>query len=594
MITNELLEYVKGEHLRGVSLEKIKVTLLDNGWATADIEEAFNTLYKTAEAPKSEVAKVEMSKTIEKIEPKITEQVKTETVVSKPIGEIGINTIVEKKEEVKFKPEPIAGSFVEKNFTSNTATPILGIGESLGHANFPIQKNISNAAGSSLSLNMMQKPKNKLGKILFIIFLIIVAFGSAAATYGYYNGYFVSLPTVSAKALDLMSKASSVDYDITVSVDMSNVKKDKMVNILPGNIFSADNGKVTMKGAFDKSDTFNLKLNNAIDFSFGAISASLETRMVNNTFYAEVTKMPAISFLGDFSSFTNKWISIPMKSENTAIPTPSVSNFVGVDSSLLENFTPEQKADLAKITESASFIKITKKLAIEQITDGPAYHFSFTLDQEGIRSYLQNIKDYVQTAGKDNSAMSSFDPVKNYDEASKYIKDFNGEAWIGKNDGLLQKVSINIVSYVDPNVVDNGTGSVNIVAILRDWNKPVNVEVPAEAVNFQELISQSMEQGRIKAADDSVKSFVASIVPQAETYKEGNKNSYKGFCSLSMIKMTLNQFNSNSNDKSGAFCLDTKTKYIISAKLSTGIYSCVDTFGVAKETQKKPVGLVCE
>lgn len=593
MITNELLEYIKGEHSKGVSLENIKITLLENGWATIDIEEAFNTLYKTTEAPKFEAAKVEIPKTIEKMGPKITEQVKIEMPTSRPIGEIGINKNEEKKDGIVFKPEPIFEKKIEPTIKT-IDTPVLGISDSLNYTNFITQKGLN---GSSLRpglININQKPKNNIGKILFIIFLFILALGSAAATYAYYNGYFVSMESVSSKTLNLMSTANSVAYDVTIDVDLSQLNKEKINNILPADIAFSNNAVFTFKGSFDETDLNNLKSNNLFDINWGPINASMETRILNNIFYMNMKKIPNLSFLGDFSNFTNKWIALPMKSEEANMPMPSVYGFSGVNSSILEIFTEEQKADLTKITEEANFIKITKKSLMEKLNNENAYHFSFTLNDEGIKTYLKNVKDYLNTTGKDNPLLASFDPVIGYDQASKYLKDFSGEAWISKKDGFLQKISINMTNYVNPNMPEEGTVSFNVVMSLKDWNKIVEIEIPSESVNFQDLMNEAMEQAKTKAIDDSVKSFMSNIAPQAETYKTANKNSYKGFCSSSLVKMSLSQFNSNLNDMSGAFCLDTKTKYIISVKLKSDTYSCVDTTGVIKEMQKRPIGLICE
>jgi hypothetical protein len=47
MVTNELLEYIKKEHTKGVPLDSIKNVLVSNKWPAEDIEEAFKNLFPT-------------------------------------------------------------------------------------------------------------------------------------------------------------------------------------------------------------------------------------------------------------------------------------------------------------------------------------------------------------------------------------------------------------------------------------------------------------------------------------------------------------------------------------------------------------------
>ena len=674
MITNELLEYVKGEHLRGVPLESIKVILLENGWLTADIEEAFNALYSPAAAPKAfsmptqtpltsninigdkpieeiKAKPIVESKPIE-IKPELISEIKIE-----PISDNTFESIAEIKPEpvAQFKPEPIVETkpepvFVNKfepliinpnptvnktinptvNLTnpivnqtinpnpvinpvinpvvnpithhdietnpSNVATPIgaFSVGDSFNSANFPTQTDVKGNIVNPYLMLEVPKHKSNLKKILFAIFLVLVVLGSAAATYAYYNGYFVSLSNVSTKAFGLVHDANSLSYDATVSVDTSGINKDVLAS-LPANIFSSNILSITAKGAYDKSDPNNFKFNHELNLNFGLLNTTIDSKILNGTLFAEVTKIPTISFLGDLSNFENKWVAIPLSGANSAVP--GVTNIAGVDPSILSNLTQAQKDKFIQITENAHFIKITKRLPMETITNGPAYHFTFAPDFDGIRVYLQNVKDYINSVGKDNSMLSSFDPVSRYDESTAYIKSFTGEAWIGKNDNLPQKLVINESNFVNSKKPENGFITTNIVVIFRDWNKHLNVVAPTDSLTFEQLVSQFTAQAQIKATDASINSNVNNLATSAGMYYTDNtkgNGSYKGLCSTKEVKDAISQIKSTSNNASQLVCLSTKTRYIISAKLSDNTFACADSTGTIKNIPNKPVGFVCE
>ena len=230
---------------------------------------------------------------------------------------------------------------------------------------------------------------------------------------------------------------------------------------------------------------------------------------------------------------------------------------------------------------------------METITNGPAYHFYFEPDSVGIKAYLQNVKDYVNSVGKDNSVLSAFDPVSQYDKASKSLKSFKGEAWIGKNDNLPQKIVISATSLVNADKPENGEFTVNIVAILKDWNKPLEVKAPVDSMSFAELMNQVMGQARTKAMDDSIKNSLTSFHSSADVFFQ-NASSYKGICLSKGAKDVSKQIKSINNGTSQFSCLDTKSKYIASVKLGDNTYFCTDSVGNTKGIPSKPIGFVCQ
>ncbi|MFA5841185.1 MAG: hypothetical protein WC847_02860 [Candidatus Paceibacterota bacterium] len=529
MINDQLVGYIRQQLSLKVSREEITTNLKSTGWNDADVAEAFSAIGLVS-VPAS--------------------------MSTPPVVSLGASGFVPPQSEFSNKVENIAEQT---------------------HNNLP------------------SSPVSKSKKIFYII-LVFIFFGLAGGgVYAYFAGFFVSLPSLTSQAIDSARIATSATYDITASFDFSEVK-DTLSGVSSfGSLFSgvSDNkANFTTKGNYDNSDGKNIKSSTVVSFDLGKLSLAAEIRFVNDILYGTLTKVPVIPFMPiDLSKLENKWVSFPFKSEDGKDISNPISSLSPVDPTIVDELTPDQKENIYKMFRNAHFIKAIKKLPPETVGGELSYHFIFDFDREGITAYLETLKSYVNTIGKDNSKLSSFDPTS-FNKSLDNLHDFKGEIWIGHSDKLLHKLMLNFSMKVDP--AKDEYVKVALVGIFSNWNKPVNIVAPAESISFEEFFSQMMSSSPVRAQENgaSIKANLSMMRAQAEIFYDGHNNSYLGFCSSKELKEARKSIESTGG--TGFVCKDKATAWAGGAKLPDNLGNwCVDSLGAIKSTANLPSGTVC-
>lgn len=330
--------------------------------------------------------------------------------------------------------------------------------------------------------------KNK--KIISIIgMLIFLSLAGGVAAYAYYFGVFVSLPSLVSEAMNNVRATTSGKYDIAFDIDFSEMKNvirglDSMSSLS----INSTQFNFTVVGSFDISDLKNFKNSTVLSLNLGPFFMEAQFRIVHNIFYAELAEAPALGILPIpmISSYENKWFSFPYKSADDQMTNNPFTESYSFISNIGSKFTVDQKDHIYKMFRDAQFIKTIERLYPETINGELSYHFSFDLDRVAISSYLQSLKKYINSIGKNNSQLSLFNPTQFSKELDK-IKDFKGEIWIGRNDKLLHKIVLNF--EIQPDLAKDEQVKTNIVGIFSDQNQSILITAPTESASFAILIS---------------------------------------------------------------------------------------------------------
>lgn len=438
-------------------------------------------------------------------------------------------------------------------------------------------------------------------KKIFSIVLVLLFLGVAGAgAYAYYSGMFVSLPSLTKQALEKIRTTTTGTYDMTVSVDFSEIKNVASLIPLP---LTFNKFNLTVKGSYNLADSGNLKSSNVISIDAGPSSLAIEARILDNVMYASMVKAPTgMDLFSDISSYENKWISFPYNSKDGQMASNPLASFSGINSGLFDKLTPEQKEYVYDLSSKASFIKTVERLSPEKIGGELSYHFIFDLDREGIRSYLESIKEYMNEIGKNDSALSAFDPTSFSKELDK-LKDFKGEIWIGRSNKLINKIVLNF--GVQPDIAKPEQVKVTIVSIMSDWNQPVVIVAPTEHMTLKDLMAKlfsgsllggpidagSMDVARKEGKEAVIKSNLQNFRAQAELFYDDNAG-YKNFCFSEEVKTASKKIKTDGG--TNFFCSASKNAYAIGVKLPNNSGNwCVDSTGVNKATATLPTGTVC-
>src|SRR3989344_2432179 len=206
---------------------------------------------------------------------------------------------------------------------------------------------------STLTPNIYNQPA-KSKKIFPVICVVLLLGALGSGAYAYYSGFFVSLPSLTSEAIDSARATTTGSYDVTLNIDLSEMKDitSGLSQMLAPGIIS-NQISLTGKGSYDVTDSQNKKSASNIFVDMGGLSLEAEFRVLNDTFYAALTKAPALAsipMLAQVTAYEGKWFSYSYKSEDEQIGGNPLSKFTGVGSNIASKLTPEQEEDNYKLS----------------------------------------------------------------------------------------------------------------------------------------------------------------------------------------------------------------------------------------------------
>jgi hypothetical protein len=490
MVTPELVSYIRSEKAKGFSRDILKPVLINAGWSSQDVDEAF-------------------------------------ALVEAPV----VTPVV---------PPPVVPSIelLKEN-------PVGSYSNSVQH--------------------------HTLEKKTFLFAAIILLILIAGVAYSYYVN---SIEKVLAEVSKNVEKAGSVSYDGTLTFKMNTqqsevASRSSILGIDLSDVVIKMNGVLHQVGEKPEDQNFSADLS----FKAGDAEFGLEYKVLEKILYVRPSKFPTL-FPPEFSSYTNTWFYVDTKdveelSRSTGLP--------GVPT----EFPGGNEEKLKRIMEESSFIKITKQNGTESLGGRNTNRYLFELDRAGTLEFLK--KYYELTVAEGQTFPFEYETIK------KELEDFNGlqgEVWIGKDDKLPYKLNATTSFNLEEAEEKVGTLDINLELVLSNWNAPVNIEKPKDAVNFMTLATESLEDARSTASDAAVRAWLSSARVHAEIYWDAN-HSYKGFCKSNEALDTLKNVNNG-------MCKDTVVGYAMSAPIGGyQNYWCVDNTGYSGSLMTVPGGTSC-
>ncbi len=541
MTTPELLSFIRAQLAKGSSKDSIKAILMGAGWEVSDISEAFNI-----------------------IEPAHVEIPHVATPISNPVTPTMSPNTVSKVDMTPFM------------------TP---------HVQQPVASPISVGAMPSNPMPEVH-PKKSHAMLLMMAVIVLLLVGGGGA-FAYYSGYFESPVAVMAQTSKNLQNSKSAKFDMTMS--LKTRLNDPAKN--PTSFFGFDFSNIVMqvKGSSENNDN-NEKADLVMSFNVGNIEASLQVKVLNKVLYTSLLKAPTFG-LADLTAYQNKWFFIKQDDQNDT--STNMIPVVGTGKSIYDKLTEEEKKTIYAIGEKANFITALKKNGSDSLEGVATNRYTFDLDKAGILDYLLQVKNFLTTLANRDSYFSVY---SNYDfgdisKTLEKVKNFQGEVWIGKKDKLPRKVTINFSTDMTNGDAVIGSVDINMFALLSDWNMPVKVEAPVDAVDFKSLINSQLEQAQAKSRDASVKAYLSNMRAQAELYWDRNGiNGYKGFCKSTGTYGAMSSINSlNEVTKPNiTTCKDAKDNYIIYSPVSDNTFWCVDSTGSFLNLTQSPKSFICK
>lgn len=585
MVNKVLIDYIHSEFERGIPKETIRQMLIESGWQIADIDAGETIVYTSPNPlPTNPVSSVAPSQPLQQpvhIQRPIQQAVQQQTTqpIQQPIQKPNLAAALEahrQKTAQTFQPmRPTMQFPMDQTTQPAAAQPTTSQPISVQHidAKYRTAEPIV-----TMQQHVPKKSKWRFAKVFVVILLILISGGAA---YGYYTGYFEPSAQVSGNIVTAMTEAKSVSFDIAIDSDMSQVKiENDMLSMMPG---FAPTMSFMAQGVYDKSQVDNTISNAVLSFSAGTFVIGGETRFSNKNLYIKATALPMIP-LFDLATYKDQWLSIPFDQTASDVSTAQASiPLIGttiVNAATLSNLSLEQKQHITEMAENGNFITVTKRFLPQKVGDVLVQHFAFTINTEAISQFLLELSAYaaIDTA-----------PTR---ESISSMRNFVGEAWIGKADHLPYKITAAFDSQegTDPTSIAKTT----FTLLFKDWNVPIAVETPVDSLPFSQFLEKSLSDAQNQAIDDNIRTTIADLRAEAESYFDGNNLSYKNFCKSPAYSDLLT--NMSSEDQKTTGCRDSVAAYVTYTKLSaaTGLYFCSDSTGTSIELAKPPTGLVCK
>lgn len=234
---------------------------------------------------------------------------------------------------------------------------------------------------------------------------------------------------------------------------------------------------VALGGSGDLKDSQDPKINLKIDGSGNAdeqtYAGSAELRMNKDALYFTVPKLDTkgaeIMPKEFMDMYIGKWWKLPVPPETLKELTSSLP-----DGGSQQTDTPEQKK-MKDLFQNAQFFKNIKFVAMEDVKGEQSYHYTAELDKDALLMYTE------QSAVNQGKTMTAEDKQQMVDSMKKF--DFSGNIWVGSTSGIMNQVSgdiklISTAADTDP------TGTVSVRLSLWNFDKPVAVQIPADAKDF--------------------------------------------------------------------------------------------------------------
>lgn len=228
-----------------------------------------------------------------------------------------------------------------------------------------------------------------------------------------------------------------------------------------------------LKGNVDAKDPkdpkFNLKLSGNMMADADGGSGELDFRLNKDALFINLMKLDgqgAVTIPDEMKAqLVGKWWTLPIPPE--ALEEMAKSMPQGGD----ENLTEEQKK-MKALVEETKFFKNVEYKGMESVGGEQSYHYTGILDEDAFMAFV------AKAAEMQGQAMTESDQAE-MKEAMGFV-DFSGDMYVGQNSGVLNKVK-GTLTFTQDAEKSTPSGTMTVEFMVSDLNKPVTVEVPADA-----------------------------------------------------------------------------------------------------------------
>jgi len=265
--------------------------------------------------------------------------------------------------------------------------------------------------------------------------------------------------------LSKLMEVSSNSYTFSVKGDLKGPAGEEPEKVVFN--FNAS-GSVDTKDSKDPKFNLSIKGDAMMDNDGGDLEAAF--RMNKDAIYLSLIALDGkgeITIPDEIKSeLVGKWWTMP-------IPPGALEELAStVPSSDVDNMTPEQKK-IKELFETTKFFKDVEYKGSENVGGEPSHRYSAKLDKDAMVGFIVKIAEMQGSA----IGQAEITEIK----MAMGMFDFAGDLYVGQKSGVLNKVN-GVFTLNATSDASTPSGTITIQATASDFNKPVTVQVPANAL----------------------------------------------------------------------------------------------------------------
>jgi len=386
-----------------------------------------------------------------------------------------------------------------------------------------------------------QKPKINIWMILVVVVLFFLSSGATFAYFSYKES------TDERTIYKSFEKTLAIKTVEVIGGVEQNIKLNKNVNR-------------------DKYDVFSSKLDTSIDKISFSYSSKFDYIMDLNDHKNKIINSKGESILNDDPSTLSKsegrsfgkdkvyvsYLNVPDRNNKLYL-----DRIKGVWFTFGNDFNSEDSFNLLYDFDSSNLkndvfdlFDDIKKYPDENIEGSSSYHYAILINKDKVKEKFEKYNMMIPPIAKDLDESIIQNTVKHFNSQLDLLKPIIVEIWIEKNSLYINKISTSIGFNVD-----DLEGGFNMFLTLKNYNQPVFIEEPKEAIDFRQLYS--IMHGNP----------VYNVIN--ETNYKNNLNDQKRISNIKQIQTALEFFYTGNN----------KYPIVQNLKLGIGDAICLDNKG---------------
>jgi len=339
-----------------------------------------------------------------------------------------------------------------------------------------------------------QQPSKGINKSLLTVISIIGLMVISGGVFGYFYHSQESPEKIIQKMVERIAAVRSLEYQGEIESEVATPDFFGGSGDLPKSTQTEPNkqtsySSINFSGKSDISNLNNPKSSFAFNIRTDALKGLLteedfvfgfELRGIGQFFYLRLGNIPDFRFF-ELSFLSDNWIKIDIESLKKQLGPEGLEEQIK-EAQKQQELTPEQIEGLVGVVSVAKVLKVTDKLPSEKIDSVETYHYKFVVDRDNLIKLIADVNSIIQ----DKTLTEN--EIADLNKSLEIIESFAGEIWIGKEDLLPYKVSLEtLIKETDKSKT---SGKLTLVTLFKNYNKPVQIDIPSPVKDLEEFLGE--------------------------------------------------------------------------------------------------------